>query len=231
MLEIYYDFSGYSDMAIGIGKMLGYDLHKNFHYPYLSQSITEFWRRWHISLGAWFRNYLYIPLGGNRKGTGRTYLNLFLVFLATGLWHGAGWNFIVWGIWNGIFMVLERLFLLEKLKKNSLPFFNHLYTCVVLLIGWILFRSETLSFALDYLNRMIIPTQGIIVLGEVLKRKESVVLLVGLVFVGPIQHLLEKWIAQKKNTTIQSGVLLVLYLVCVIAMIANSSAAFIYAQF
>ena len=115
-LQLYFDFSGYSDMAIGLGKIFGFHFLENFNYPYISKSITEFWRRWHISLGSWFREYLYIPLGGNRKGTKRTYINLFLVLLATGIWHGASWTFIIWGLWHGVFIITERYFSIEKYK-------------------------------------------------------------------------------------------------------------------
>ena len=117
-LQIYYDFSGYSDMAIGLGKMFGFDFMENFNYPYMSQSIREFWRRWHISLSTWFKEYLYIPLGGNRKGRVRTYINLFIVFLVTGLWHGAGKNFVLWGAYYGVFIVAERMFLESSWRKT-----------------------------------------------------------------------------------------------------------------
>jgi len=126
-LQIYYDFSGYSDMAIGLGKLFGFDFMENFNYPYLSGSVREFWRRWHISLSTWFKEYVYIPLGGSRKGNMRTYVNLFVVFLVTGLWHGAGINFVLWGAYYGIFLVAERLFLGKLLEKNPWPVFNHLY--------------------------------------------------------------------------------------------------------
>lgn len=152
-LQIYFDFSGYSDMAIGLGKMFGYDFLENFNLPYISTSIQEFWRRWHISLSSWFRDYLYIPLGGNRKGEIRTYVNLFIVFFVTGFWHGASWNFIVWGLYHGFFIILERLFLgrfLEKVPK----FVSHIYTLSVVLFGWVLFRAETLSGAISYVQLM-----------------------------------------------------------------------------
>lgn len=116
-LQIYFDFSGYSDMAIGLGKMFGFEFLENFDYPYISKSITEFWRRWHISLSTWFRDYVYIPLGGNRKGKGRTLLNIFIVWFLTGFWHGAEWNFIIWGLYYFVLLMLEKLFLLEWLKK------------------------------------------------------------------------------------------------------------------
>ncbi len=120
-LQIYFDFSGYSDMAVGLGRMLGFHFMRNFNYPTLARSVTEFWRRWHISLGAWFRNYLYIPLGGNRKGKARTLVNLMIVFLCTGLWHGANWQFVAWGVYYGLFLIAERLWLKPVLEKHRLP--------------------------------------------------------------------------------------------------------------
>tara|TARA_R110000868_G_scaffold150063_3_gene372960 strand:+ start:20173 stop:21588 length:1416 start_codon:yes stop_codon:yes gene_type:complete len=151
--QIYYDFSGYSDMAIGLGKMFGFDFLENFDHPYVSKSIQEFWRRWHISLSSWFRDYLYIPLGGNRKGLSRTYVNLSIVFLLTGLWHGASWNFIVWGLFHGMFLIIERMGLNSKL--NKLPsIVGHTYTLVVVVIGWVFFKAETLNKAVLYLKGM-----------------------------------------------------------------------------
>ena len=152
-LQIYFDFSGYSDMAIGMGHMLGFDFLENFNYPYVSTSVQEFWRRWHISLSSWFRDYLYIPLGGNRRGKVRTYINLVIVFACTGLWHGASFSFIVWGLWHGLFLVIERLGfkkILDKLPK----FVGWLYTMLVVLVGWVFFRAETLADAMEYLKCM-----------------------------------------------------------------------------
>ncbi len=144
-LQIYYDFSGYSDIAIGLGKMLGFDFLENFRYPYLSFSIREFWRRWHISLGTWFREYLYIPLGGNRKGKARTYLNLVIVFFLTGLWHGASFNFVLWGLYHGLFSILERLGF-EKILKKCRPL-AWIYTFLAVVLGWVWFRVEGLGEA------------------------------------------------------------------------------------
>lgn len=140
-LQIYFDFSGYSDMAIGLGKMFGFDLLENFNYPYISQSITEFWRRWHISLGTWFKDYVYIPLGGNRKGKWRTLVNVFAVWFLTGLWHGASWNFVLWGVFFGILITFEKLFFMTWLNRCP-RVFRHLYTLFLLLIGWGLFAFE-----------------------------------------------------------------------------------------
>ena len=145
-LQIYFDFSGYSDMAIGLGRMFGFHFRENFNYPYTATTIKEFWRRWHISLSGWFRDYLYIPLGGNRKGKARTWLNRFLVFFATGLWHGASWTFVLWGLWHGLFSVLEDCGAIpvDKLKGKRI---GQLYTLLVVVLGFTLFRADTLSQA------------------------------------------------------------------------------------
>lgn len=140
--QIYFDFSGYSDMAIGLGKMMGFNFPENFNYPYQSKSVSEFWRRWHITLGAWFRSYVYIPLGGNRKGTARTIINLLIVWTITGIWHGASWNFMLWGAYFGVLIVIERLFLGKILEKIP-AFFSWLYTFVMVIFGWIMFDGVT----------------------------------------------------------------------------------------
>ncbi len=152
-LQIYFDFSGYSDMAIGLGRMFGFEFMENFNYPYISQSIREFWRRWHISLSTWFRDYLYIPLGGNKVTTLRMHINLFVVFLLCGLWHGANWTFIVWGLWHGCFLVLERLRFGTFLSSLRAPF-RHIYVLWVVTTGWVFFRSTDLTYAFDYLQAM-----------------------------------------------------------------------------
>ncbi len=150
-MQIFYDFSGYSQMAIGLGKMFGFEFMENFNFPYISKSITEFWRRWHISLSGWFRDYLYIPLGGNRRGN--VYFNLFVVFLATGIWHGADWGFIVWGLWHGMFMLIERV--LKKHTGFRLPkIIGWIYTMLVVLFGWVLFRIVDIPATLDYIKLM-----------------------------------------------------------------------------
>jgi len=151
--QIYFDFSGYSDMAVGLGKMLGFEFMKNFDYPYLSKSITEFWRRWHISLGTWFREYVYIPLGGNRKGKERTILNLMIVWFLTGLWHGASWNFVMWGMYYGILLIIEKFMIGDRLEKVP-GMFRHLYSLLFVMIGWVFFFSPTLGFAWKYLGVM-----------------------------------------------------------------------------
>ncbi len=143
-LQIYFDFSGYSDMAIGLGKMFGFHFLENFNYPYISKSVQEFWRRWHISLSTWFRDYLYVPLGGNRGGTVRTYLNLMIVFFLCGLWHGASWTFVTWGLYHGVFLVLERSSALAFMDRFWAPV-RHVYALSVVFFGWLIFRAETFS--------------------------------------------------------------------------------------
>jgi len=152
--QIYFDFSGYSDMAIGLARMIGFKLPENFNNPYIAQSITEFWRRWHMTLGAWMKNYLYIPLGGNRGSKKRTYLNLWLVFLASGFWHGASWGFIFWGAYHGLFLVAERLFL-NRIMKPLGSFFRMLITFLCITIGWIFFRADSLTLGLAYLKQLV----------------------------------------------------------------------------
>lgn len=151
-LQIYFDFSGYSDMAIGLGQMFGFHFLENFNYPYISKSISEFWRRWHISLSSFFKDYLYIPLGGNRRGN--VYINLFIVFLVTGIWHGASINFVLWGIWHGFFVIVERIISnttnINKWKVSNI--LKHIYTIFIVMIGWVLFRADDLPRALEYVK-------------------------------------------------------------------------------
>lgn len=152
-LQIYFDFSGYSDMAIGLGKMMGFNFPKNFDYPYQSKSISEFWRRWHITLGAWFKSYVYFPLGGSRKGMKRTVFNLAVVWLLTGIWHGASWNFILWGVLYGVLIIMEKLFLGKALEK--LPaFLSWFYTMLLVILGWVLFDTADIPTAFSYMGAM-----------------------------------------------------------------------------
>lgn len=159
--QIYFDFSGYSDMAIGLGRIFGFRFPENFNNPYTSQSITEFWRRWHITLGNWMKNYLYIPLGGNRVNSrARLYLNLWLVFLASGFWHGASWTFIIWGAYHGTFLVLERLFLLKFYEKIG-KLLSTLITFFIVALGWVFFRADTISQALDIISKLFTADNGL----------------------------------------------------------------------
>lgn len=185
-LQIYYDFSGYSDMAIGLGHMLGFDFLENFNYPYISCSVQEFWRRWHISLSTWFRDYLYIPLGGNRRGKARTYINLVIVFACTGIWHGAAWNFLIWGLYHGFFLIIERIGFGNVLKK--LPaFVGRIYTLLVVLFGWILFRADNLTAALKYAGAMFnFGNIGLVRASAQLDNITGIAILFGIIFSAPL---------------------------------------------
>jgi alginate O-acetyltransferase complex protein AlgI len=152
-VQIYFDFSGYSDMAIGLGRILGFDFPENFNHPYSARSIQDFWRRWHISLSTWFRDYLYIPLGGNKRGKFRTYLNQIIVFFLCGLWHGASWNFVIWGLFHGFWLTVEKAFT-NKLFFLKHAIFAHYYTLIMVIIGWVFFRANDLSQSLFFLNTM-----------------------------------------------------------------------------
>ena len=152
-LQIYYDFSGYSDMAIGLGRILGFDFCENFNYPYISRSITEFWRRWHMSLGSWFRDYLYIPMGGNRVSPIRWFFNIFVVWCCTGFWHGADWNFILWGLYFALLLVAEKLWLLKKLEKCRI--FSHIYVLLFVVLGFVIFNASSLPAAFDCMGGML----------------------------------------------------------------------------
>ena len=162
-LQIYFDFSGYSDMAIGLGAMFGFRFPENFRWPYVASSVQEFWRRWHMSLSSWFRDYLYVPLGGSRVSPARTYVNLVAVFFLCGLWHGASWTFVVWGLWHGLFLVIERIagnrnqqsaISNQQFGIRSWPIWPHLYTMLVVMVGWVFFRADTLAGAVGYLKAM-----------------------------------------------------------------------------
>jgi alginate O-acetyltransferase complex protein AlgI len=170
-------------MAIGLGKILGFDFEENFNFPYIAKSIKEFWRRWHISLSSWFRDYLYIPLGGSRLGSKRTYINLFIVFLCTGFWHGASWSFIFWGLFHGAFLMLERAGFDKVLAKTYKPV-QHLYTLLLVIIGWVFFRVEEFGDALSYLGRMFgISEQPIdFVWLDYMNNYKTLVLVIGLLF-------------------------------------------------
>ncbi len=157
-LQLYFDFSAYSDMAIGLGRMLGFEFLENFNYPYISRSVTEFWRRWHMSLGTWFRDYVYIPLGGNRCSKGRQFFNILVVWALTGFWHGANWTFLCWGLYYAIFLMVEKAILLKRIEK--LPFIGHIYTIIVAVCGWVLFDLPSISAAGSYYASMFGFAQG-----------------------------------------------------------------------
>jgi alginate O-acetyltransferase complex protein AlgI len=188
-LHIYFDFSGYSDMAIGLGRLFGFELCENFRYPYAATSVTDFWRRWHISLSTWFRDYLYIPLGGNRRGPWRTCFNLCVVFALCGLWHGASWAFLVWGLFHGLFLVLERVGLGRLLEKIPTPF-RRGYTLLAVMAGWVFFKSESFGQALAYLGAMAGLSAGPHVLRDYLNRELVLTLLVAAVACFPVWRVL-----------------------------------------
>lgn len=156
--QLYFDFSGYSDMAIGLGAIFGFKFLENFNYPYVSKSITEFWRRWHISLSTWFKQYVYISLGGNREGKLKTLRNLGVVFLLTGIWHGAAWNFVIWGLWHGVFIIIEKVLGIKDIEQRYshwwVKVLQHLYCILVFVVGWVMFRADNMQYAWDYLRNM-----------------------------------------------------------------------------
>lgn len=227
--QIYYDFSGYSDMAIGLGKMFGFDILENFNYPYVSKSISEFWRRWHISLGSWFREYLYIPLGGNRKGEIRTYINLCIVFFLTGLWHGANLTFVFWGLYHGFFRIIERLGFDKWLKKHDV--LATIYCFLVVNFGWVIFRSTSIINSLRYLARMILPfkyNNSTIEMYTFLNLKVVFIGVVAILGAGCVpKKIANKW----KNSIPEAIYCVVLLILCLASIASNTYNPFIYFQF
>ncbi|NLC26103.1 MAG: MBOAT family protein [Fastidiosipila sp.] len=194
-IQIYFDFSGYSDMAIGLGHMFGFRFKENFNYPYVAKSVTDFWRRWHISLSSFFRDYVYIPLGGNRLGPQRQILNMFVVWSLTGLWHGAAWNFILWGIYYFILLTMEKLFLLRWLEKIP-ALFGHIYTWMTFILGWVFFKMESMAGIRILLQRMFQPRSDFVSnRGIVLLQNHLVFLIVAFVLAMPILP----WLRSKKT--------------------------------
>ena len=234
-LQIYFDFSGYSDMAIGLGRMFGFDFMENFNYPYISTSIREFWRRWHISLSTWFREYLYIPLGGNRKGQVRTYINLLIVFFATGLWHGAGATFIIWGLYHGLFLVVERMGLGKLLEKNCFRGLNHIYTALVVVVGWVFFRADTLADAKVILHQMFTWENGIYPASLFVNRKVIFLAVLGVLLSGIVQSIcpkLREHLYEKEVTkTVDIVIMAVLLFLCTMYLVSSTYNPFIYFRF
>lgn len=234
-LQIYFDFSGYSDMAIGLGKMFGFDFMENFNYPYLSSSVSEFWRRWHISLSTWFKEYLYIPLGGNRKGLTRTCINLFIVFAATGLWHGASMSFVLWGVYYAVFLIAERLFLGKWLKNNPLKWMNHAYTLLVVFFGWMLFRAEHLRFAKVWLRNMLTLKKGLYPIRMYADGRLFFWMAVGILFSGPAQRLFPAWRArlyrQEKTDIFDVALMAGIVFYSTVLLVSNTYNPFIYFRF
>lgn len=234
-LQIYYDFSGYSDMAIGLGRIFGFKFLENFNYPYISSSIQEFWRRWHISLSSWFKEYLYIPLGGNRKGKFRTYINLLIVFFLTGLWHGASYSFIFWGLFHGAFLVLERLFLGKLLKKNPLKIINHIYVLCTVIIGWVFFRIDSLRAGLSYVLKMISFKSGEYGATDVISPRMLLVTVIGILLMGFFQEGIKPFkqrIFNEREVSIFETVFMaVCFLSCAMMLVSNTYNPFIYFRF
>ncbi|MDT8303584.1 MAG: MBOAT family O-acyltransferase, partial [Sedimentisphaerales bacterium] len=230
--QLYFDFSAYSEMAIGLGLMLGFECSRNFNAPYLSNSITDFWRRWHISLSSWFRDYLYISLGGSRKGIGRSYFNLVIVFLLCGLWHGANWTFVVWGVYHGILLVVER-FIGRKAFYYALPRqVQVLLTFLLIMVGWVFFRSATISDAWQYLTVMFTMSKaqgGSVLLSSEIYTQGSVLIMVICAFLAfqPLQAF--DW--AKTITWPKVLILIVLLCVSLMTMFAQSFSSFLYFQF
>lgn len=235
-IQLYFDFSGYSDMAIGLCLIFGFNIPENFNYPYISKSITEFWRRWHISLSTWFKLYLYFPLGGNRISSFRTYVNLFLVFTITGIWHGASWNFVIWGVWNGIFIVLEKATGWAKETPGKLiNAFKHVYLLLIFIIGLVIFRSETMPYAWDFLKNMfgfmnkdMISYQ----LGYFIDNLDVFVFIVGCILSTPIvKDMLYIRYERKVLRTIVNLWLFALFLLSSATVAASTYNPFIYFRF
>ena len=230
--QIYFDFSGYSDMAIGLGKMFGFEFMKNFDYPYISKSITEFWRRWHISLGTWFREYVYIPLGGNRKGLGRQIINMSVVWFLTGLWHGASWNFILWGIYFGIILIIEKSFLLKLLKKAP-AFVGHIYSLLLIVLGWVLFYFEDMAEMAEFIGRLF-GSSGFMMSGSIVPTVISYIpLLIAAALVStPLFTFIYHKIKSKPVICVidNAGCVLAL-LLCVSALASSAYNPFLYFKF
>lgn len=235
MFQIYFDFSGYSDMAVGLGKMFGFEFCRNFDYPYTAKSITEFWRRWHISLSSWFRDYVYIPLGGNRVSKIRHICNLMIVWLLTGLWHGAAWNFVAWGLYYGVILIIEK-YMLSPVLERMPGFVRHIYSIVLVLIGWVLFFSPSLDQAVRYTGKMFGFGVNGIVDSESLYLVTTNLILWLILIIGctPLpavryRHMLWK---KKENAMIINGIVyVVLFLLCVAYLVTETYNPFLYFRF
>ena len=231
--QIFFDFSAYSDMAIGLGHVFGFTFLENFNYPYISRSITEFWRRWHMSLSTWFRDYVYIPLGGNRKGLPRQIFNIFVVWLLTGLWHGAAWNFVVWGLYFAIFLVIEKLFLGKALKKVWRPI-SHIYSLLIIIGGWVIFNSASLADAGGYFMAMIgqatAPSNADYAI-YLLSQYKVEFIVAALLSLPLVKTLCERGKNNKALVFIANIALIALFLISVMYIINTSFNPFIYFRF
>lgn len=232
MLQIFFDFSGYSDMAIGLGKLFGFHFKENFNYPYISSSVKEFWRRWHISLSTWFKEYLYIPLGGNRKGKIRTVINKYIVFAATGIWHGANWTFLLWGLYHGTFQMIEEYMPKPQKEHKILKVLSHLYLILVVLIGFVLFRCDSLSQFGMMMSKMFIPSEALtstrLLTMSIIRPLDITALIVGILFSTPIIKRLEN------NKYVKSSIYVLAIFGIVLSLLCLSSGTynpFIYFRF
>lgn len=235
MFQIYFDFSGYSDMAIGLGKMFGFEFNMNFNYPYVSKSITEFWRRWHISLSSWFRDYVYIPLGGNRVSKIKHIRNLLIVWFLTGLWHGAAWNFVAWGLYYGVILIIEK-YLLSPVLDRLPDIVRHIYSIVLVVIGWVLFFSSSFGQAADYIRVMFgAGAHGFADRESMYLLTSNLILCLILIFGStPLVHFrYEHMLRTKKwNTTIiNSVVYAALFIVCIAYLVTETYNPFLYFRF
>ena len=235
MFQIYFDFSGYSDMAIGLGKMFGFEFNMNFNYPYVSKSITEFWRRWHISLSSWFRDYVYIPLGGNRVSKIKHIRNLLIVWFLTGLWHGAAWNFVAWGLYYGVILIIEK-YLLSPVLDRLPDIVRHIYSIVLVVIGWVLFFSSSFGQAADYIRVMFgAGAHGFADRESMYLLTSNLILWLILIFGStPLVHFrYEHMLRTKKwNTTIiNSVVYAALFIVCIAYLVTETYNPFLYFRF
>lgn len=234
--QIFFDFSGYSDMAIGLGRMFGFKILENFNFPYIAKNIQDFWRRWHISLSTWFRDYVYIPLGGNRKGFRKTYTNLFLVFLLTGFWHGATWSFVFWGVFHGFFIIIERLFL-GKLLLRIPSFIGWIYTILVVLIGWVFFRIADFSDALYFIGKMFsLNSSGNLSVFEYLDQERLIILSLAILFSIPWSFFKNIFFPSIEKdhlllSSIRSVILLAAFFYSIVLLTAESYNPFIYFNF
>ncbi len=229
-LQIYFDFSGYSDMAIGLGGIFGFSFNENFKYPYMATSVTDFWRRWHISLSSWFRDYVYIPLGGNRKSTPRVILNLLIVWFLTGLWHGAAWNFIAWGVYYGVLLILEKYIFkntLEKIPKTA----KRAITMIIVMVGWVLFSSANLSEALEYIRIMFGGARLVDSDGAYLFLTNIALILIGCFCSVPMYKKLTSIFDENKLSKVKIIAAPLLLIICIIFMISETYNPFLYFRF
>ena len=230
-LQIYFDFSGYSDMAIGMGKILGFQFPENFDFPYLADSITSFWRKWHMTLSGWFRDYLYIPLGGNRRGAARHILNLMIVWFLTGLWHGAGWNFVLWGVYYGILLVLEK-YILDPLLSKAPGVIRHIYTLFLVNLGWVLFSNTQFGQMTAYLGDMFgAGTGGFADSAFLYYLKSNLILLIlSIIACSPVLRKLLNRISRRSSIA-AAVICIVLFLVCTAFLVYGSYNPFLYFRF